>query len=1300
MAMKRTLLLSLLAALAPLCFAQVDVGSGAPNDTIRQGFVSAFNRGIFPSLVKLPPIADVRTYGSAPGYIQEFNELNGTGKLALIRAHGNATPVSEGDPATDVFQVWAALYAYYGSVGVATAGYPIRDTNFCPAVANNTCTYQHFDRNYALFVYGLATTLGTNFYTRDPYYSAWLTAGGVSGLGPATSNEQSVTSVAGTRATLQAFTQGAFYNMTSGTLTGRLLTVKAPIYALYLSSGGHTGSFGFPTSDEITLADGRKRQSFERGSLEYTPGQPPVYYYPVSSLSLSVSASAVRLNAGATLTVTARAFAPNGTELTDRPISWSTSNGRVATVTAAGAVATITAVGGGNAIIAATTEGKTISLSVFVTAPCCNVGEGAPNGTITQTFLDAVTRNNLSLRLPAQDPVRRLGEGYVQEFLDANPASTARYLLAKPDRLAAVFVVAGDRLARYTQLGGPAGRLGYPISDATAAGRQLFDAGVALAGAPLRLVTGAILSEWFTLGYETGPAGLPVAEGTQFFTFTATGGSAQAFQNGAIYAAQTGSLTGKAFFVGGLIAARYAALSGPAGRLGMPAGDEYALEGRRRQEFEGGFIEYAPGDSAARETERARRPSVSATPTVVVAGSRVRLAIGGFEPDRTLRVTMTGSSEFQVNTQTGAFSWETFIPLNAASSAATVRASDGAGATAEGTFAIRALADARLQLSKVSGDMQVGAPGGLAPQPLRVSVRDENGSPVAGMAVAFNASPGAQVTPASAVTNAQGEAQTAFRLPSLEGSALVTAEAAKQVVTFSGRAAATSLRDFPKFTQSLETPLGSGSATISQDGALLTAAAAVLRYHQNRGELLSASGAAEPGLLNQFLTSFCALDAEGNSLCDGFLTIPGRPEQIVNLWRLGAFAGAALDVIAEPPTEAAVRDALAQGFPVIAALSLTADGQPAGSHFVVATGIAANAWTQIQDPNPALNRQTLGDYLLGFQAGGRQWKATLTGALRLAPQSVAQPGFLLTSSSSTLEVGSPAGPCGVTFEFPAAPARPAGALPASAGMFRFRACNGAQPLYQLDMSGSGVVQRASRTDWSDPGGQMDRTAGAGGSFALTRPATLWRAAPLILALAAGGVVNAASQTPALAPGSLVQIAGAGLSGSSGPTRADLDGQPLTLLLKQSFQLTAQLPLDLPPGRRSLRVESPFGSAEQTLEVAETAPAIFQSANAVLNQDGSVNSPVAPARRGQIIVVYCTGLGAVDRQGALSRARVAVTVLLNGAELTPAFAGLAPNLPGVYQVNVVVPGSTPPGLDQELRLRQQGAESNPAAVSIQ
>src|SRR5207248_2092574 len=134
-----------------------------------------------------------------------------------------------------------------------------------------------------------------------------------------------------------------------------------------------------------------------------------------------------------------------------------------------------------------------------------------------------------------------------------------------------------------------------------------------------------------------------------------------------------------------------------------------------------------------------------------------------------------------------------------------------------------------------------------------------------------------------------------------EGLALFTATAARLVVTFSARAAASSLSRYPSFLQSDASygsaTLGKGPATIAQKGALLTAAAGIVRYYIDRGDLTGP--AVDPGTLNQYLQKLCSTSVDGSQLCDGFLSNPDTTEQVVNLWRIAGLVGGNLDVSIE-----------------------------------------------------------------------------------------------------------------------------------------------------------------------------------------------------------------------------------------------------------------------------------------------------------------------------------------------------------------------------------------------------------------
>ncbi|MBM3748095.1 MAG: hypothetical protein FJW34_20100, partial [Acidobacteria bacterium] len=247
-----------------------DVGSGAPTEVIRQQFQAAYLRSAFNLKVSLPPLNNVQRYGTT-GLIQEFQDAAKTSgtRLALIKANTSSAVTGGDDPYSQsgaVFQIHAAMYAYFQSIGVSTAGFPTMDTANCPALSASTCQYQFFDRSYVLFTYTESTFEGQRFYVREPFYTKWNGLGGIGELGGALANEQVVTSKLGPTARMQKYERGMIFQITSGTLNGRVIGVKQPVYDLYVQYGAHEQFLGFPSSEELTLPDGRKRQTFEGGA--------------------------------------------------------------------------------------------------------------------------------------------------------------------------------------------------------------------------------------------------------------------------------------------------------------------------------------------------------------------------------------------------------------------------------------------------------------------------------------------------------------------------------------------------------------------------------------------------------------------------------------------------------------------------------------------------------------------------------------------------------------------------------------------------------------------------------------------------------------------------------------------------------------------------------------------------------------------------------------------------------------------------------------------------------------------------
>jgi uncharacterized protein (TIGR03437 family) len=152
-----------------------------------------------------------------------------------------------------------------------------------------------------------------------------------------------------------------------------------------------------------------------------------------------------------------------------------------------------------------------------------------------------------------------------------------------------------------------------------------------------------------------------------------------------------------------------------------------------------------------------------------------------------------------------------------------------------------------------------------------------------------------------------------------------------------------------------------------------------------------------------------------------------------------------------------------------------------------------------------------------------------------------------------------------------------------------------------------------------------------------------------------------------------------------------------------FQVNAQVPLALVAGTYPLRLHSPYGDSQQLVTIQDTAPAIFQigaGQAAIVNQDGTLNTTTQPIARGQVIVIYGTGLGAVSQSGSYSVAQQAVTALVQGVQAPVDFAGLTPGFIGLYQVNLKIPASTPPGLGATLALQQGSNLSNSVTVAIQ
>jgi uncharacterized protein (TIGR03437 family) len=243
--------------------------------------------------------------------------------------------------------------------------------------------------------------------------------------------------------------------------------------------------------------------------------------------------------------------------------------------------------------------------------------------------------------------------------------------------------------------------------------------------------------------------------------------------------------------------------------------------------------------------------------------------------------------------------------------------------------------------------------------------------------------------------------------------------------------------------------------------------------------------------------------------------------------------------------------------------------------------------------------------------------------------------------------------------------------------------------------------------------------------------------PSAPALNSGGIVNGASFAPgvAVAPGAIIAVFGRNLArGQNSASRVPLDttlggaalnigGRDAPLFFSSDGQINAQLPFELTANTRhsavvKTRLEatgSETFAVPETITVTASQPGIFTTnqqgtgQGAIRDAQGRLVDTAAPAAAGDIVQVYCTGLGttqpaiasgqAAPSAEPLARVTLPVTATIGGKSAVVHYAGLAPGFVGLYQVNVQIPGGITPGSAVPLVLTQNGVPSNTVTLAI-
>ncbi|MEP7365859.1 MAG: hypothetical protein ABI972_21605 [Acidobacteriota bacterium] len=136
-------------------------------------------------------------------------------------------------------------------------------------------------------------------------------------------------------------------------------------------------------------------------------------------------------------------------------------------------------------------------------------------------------------------------------------------------------------------------------------------------------------------------------------------------------------------------------------------------------------------------------------------------------------------------------------------------------------------------------------------------------------------------------------------------------------------------------------------------------------------------------------------------------------------------------------------------------------------------------------------------------------------------------------------------------------------------------------------------------------------------------------------------------------------------------------------------------------------------ARGAVKVFDIAPGLAQSdvqntgQGIIQNQDFSINSTAARAKRGEIIQIYATGCGATNPAvtdgvppTALSPAAAAVKAFIDVQEVGVQFAGAHPQFPGICQVNATVPNLAFISGRVTLFITVNGVASNPVSFWVE
>jgi uncharacterized protein (TIGR03437 family) len=222
------------------------------------------------------------------------------------------------------------------------------------------------------------------------------------------------------------------------------------------------------------------------------------------------------------------------------------------------------------------------------------------------------------------------------------------------------------------------------------------------------------------------------------------------------------------------------------------------------------------------------------------------------------------------------------------------------------------------------------------------------------------------------------------------------------------------------------------------------------------------------------------------------------------------------------------------------------------------------------------------------------------------------------------------------------------------------------------------------------------------------------------------ITNGASfESKPVAPGALSTLFGSNLAATPasagtlplptvlGGVTVWLNGVAVPLTFVSPLQINFQVPWELAGQTQASLAVTANGvtGTVRTIPLAAFGPGLFAAGGgqgAVVNAEGRLVDRNAPARAGDGLQVFATGLGPVTHppasgepapSQALSTTLTTPSVTVGGIPAPVLFSGLAPGFVGLYQVNVQVPEGVPTGDAIPVVLATGGATSNTVTIAV-